>query len=100
MSDSSEYEASVAEVMDSIQSEWDYQDKMWGQNLSGRRPLPQCYPPGFRTVDEWVLYIRQYAEQAAALATKTDDPEQVMHVIRKITTMGFRAMRQHGAPKR
>lgn len=94
------YAASIDDTLGAVQSELDYQDSLWGGNLSGRRPLPADLPKGFRTADEWVLYIRQYAEQAAALATRTDDPQQVMHMLRKITTMGFRAMRQHGAPRR
>lgn len=94
------YASSINGTLAAIQSELDYQDAMWGKNLSGRRPLPDGVPSGFRTADEWALYIRQYAEQAAALATRTDDPAAIMDIFRKITTMGFRAMRQHGAPMR
>lgn len=92
--------ASEAVVMEALATEWEYQDHMWGQNLSGDRPLPEGLPPGFRTLDEWVLYMSGYMADLVKSASHSSSKIEHLNIIRKITTMGFRAMRQHGAPLR
>ncbi len=52
-----------------------------------------------RSIDEWALYILNYATEAAQQTTRGDE-EAALHTIRKITNMGVNAMKQHGAPLR
>lgn len=51
------------------------------------------------TLDEWVSYIRAYADDAASYAAH-DDPEEALEAIRKVTTMGVVCLETHGAPHR
>lgn len=80
----------VYEVLD---GERDYQDEKWG-------PTPS---QGQHSPTEYLVYMKDYLDEAMSDATRGVDPEateQVLHDIRKITAMGVACMEQHGAPAR
>lgn len=76
------------QVLAAFDTEFQYQDIRWGPN---ERP---------HTVDEWALYILDYAEQARRQASRDTDSKPTLDTIRKIGAMCMRAMLQHGAPLR
>lgn len=89
-----------SEVYEAIDSERDYQEKVWGEVLSSAETPDETRPPGYRTLDEWALYIIGYADDLLKIAAHDDDPKVKLDCIRKIATLGVVAMEQHGAPKR
>jgi hypothetical protein len=78
-----------------IDSERDYQDKLWGDSLSGGRP-----GDGERTVDEFALYIVGYTNDLLQKASHTLDTEAKLDIIRKVGGLAVACMEQHGAPHR
>lgn len=81
-----------------IDSERDYQDSRWGDTLSGGRPAVHN-EPGFRTLDEWVLYLDMYVAKAKQAALGAD-PAPILDAVRKVAALGVVCMEQHGAPHR
>lgn len=73
-------------VYNAIDNERDYQEQKWGGG-----PI--------RSLDEFALYIRDYAEEAAHQLTRGDE-EKGLHTIRKVAGLCVAAMEQHGAPPR
>lgn len=82
---------------DAIDGERDYQNSQWGATGSGNQE-----GAGRRSVDEFALYITEYAAQLRQTATRTPDsePAAVLHIVRKIAALAVWCMEQHGAPKR
>lgn len=78
--------AERSEVLRALDSEIRYQDDRWGL-------------PVERTLDEWALYIRDYAEELAHQCTRGEEGS-ALETLRKVAAMGFRAMEQHGALRR
>jgi hypothetical protein len=87
------------EVYTAIDSERDYQDSRYGLKLSGERPASEG-EGGNRTLDEFILYIQNYAHDVGAFASTSSDWEQKLHKIRKVAGLCVAAMEQHGAPHR
>jgi len=83
------------EVYKVIDTERDYQDKKWGNTLSGGRP-----GNGERTVDEFILYISGYSDKTKAFAAEFADTEKKLDMIRKVAGLCVACMEQHGALKR
>ena len=83
------------EVYQAIDTEREYQDRIWGDTLSDDRP-----GDGSRSIDEFALYINGYAHVLMHTASHTGDPMSKLAVIRKITALGVACMEQHGAPRR
>jgi hypothetical protein len=52
-----------------------------------------------RSLDEWLLYIRDYAEEAAHQSTRGDE-EGAVHTLRKVATMAVVALEDNDAPQR
>lgn len=52
-----------------------------------------------RSIDEWCLYIRDYAEEASHQATRGQEWD-ALNTIRKVTTMGVVALQTYGSPHR
>lgn len=75
------------EILTALDGEKAYQRSRW----------PDA--PHTRSIDEWVLYIGVYAQDAAQQTTKGDEVA-VLHTIRKIAALCHNAMEQHGAPRR
>lgn len=86
---------SMAVVLSAIESELEYQGAVWGKTGSSERP-----GEGERTLDEYILYIYGYAHDLMMLGAKTSDPVEKLNFVRKVTTLGFRTMLEHGAPFR
>lgn len=78
-----------------IDGERDYQDKKWGNTLSGNRP-----GNGERSVDEFALYITGYTKDLVDIASHFGDDQQKLDVIRKVAGLCVACMEQHGAPER
>lgn len=82
-------------VYKAIDGERDYQDKKWGNTLSGGRP-----GNGERTVDEFVTYIVGYANDLLVNASHFAKTEDKLHIVRKVAGLCVACMEQHGAPER
>lgn len=81
---------SRGDVYDALESERDYQDdKFSGRDRSAID----------RTLDEFILYIRQYADEACRLTTHGDETE-ALHFVRKVGALCVGCMERHGAPRR
>lgn len=92
--------ATRAEVYKLIDGERDYQDEKWGATLSNNRSPGPDGKPGDRSIDEMVLYIQGYADDATRLASHYANPQETMAAIRKVAALCVKAMEQHGAPPR
>jgi hypothetical protein len=78
-----------------IDSERDYQDSRWGHSASSGAP-----GNGDRTIDEFALYISEYADQLRHVCGTSDDPIKKLDAVRKVAALGVACMEQHGAPYR
>lgn len=83
------------EVYKAIDSEMNYQQAKWGSSASSGNP-----GNGNRTIDEFVLYIRGYAEDLAKIASHELDPTKKLDFVRKVAGLCVATMEQHGAPTR
>ncbi len=77
------------EVYRALDSERDYQD----DKFEGSRSAID------RTLDEFILYICQYADEAAELTTHGNEAE-ALHFVRKVGALCVGCMERHGAPRR
>lgn len=82
-------------IREAIRSELDYADAKWGHLASSGRP-----GDGSRSIDEFILYIRGLSEEAAQLATKSDDGTAKLEILRKVCGLCWSCFRQHGVPLR
>lgn len=73
-----------------IDRERDYQD--WRFTDTGRDAID-------RSLDEFILYLQQYAREAGSLTTHGNEIE-ALHFVRKVTALGVGCMERHGAPWR
>jgi hypothetical protein len=82
------------EILKALDGEEEYQLDRWTdhQAVKGRSPHD-------RTLDEWILYISRYAQQAIE-QTVTGDEEAALHTVRKVASLAFNCMYQYGAPQR
>lgn len=89
-------------VYKAIDSERDYQDANWGRDLSGgRAPLEHHgMPGGWRSLDEFVLYMQGYMADAVHSASHCRNRLETLNSIRKVAALAVACMEQHGAPKR
>ncbi len=84
---STEYQAVTA----ALNSERDYQDRRWGQSLSSNRP-----GAGERSIDEFILYIFGYSEDARQiLERERHTAKELLDVIRKIGGLCVACFEQH-----
>jgi hypothetical protein len=85
--------ATKEEVIAAIDSELAYQDFVW----------PESGPngDGVLSIGERILLIEEYAAKARAAWSTESAPEMgALDIMRKITTIGFRCMAEHGAVNR
>ncbi len=73
-------------VYAAIDTERDYQSKKWGE------------PP--HTIDEFALYIIEYAAKLQRIAGTTNYEPKKLDAVRKVAALGVACMEQHGAPPR
>ena len=83
------------EVYDALDSERAYQDDKFVEADGGGRQRSAID----RSLDEFILYIKQYADEAGALTTHGDEPE-ALHFVRKVGALCVGCMEKHGAPQR
>lgn len=83
------------EVYRALDTERDYQDRRWGDAASSGRP-----GNGDRTIDEFVMYVFGYAQDALKIASHELDPTKKMAALRKVGALCVAAGEQHGMPTR
>ena len=83
------------EVYEILDSERDYQESRWGTTLSSNRP-----GKGERTIDEFILYIKGYADKLSAIGATESDPNVKLDFVRKVGGLCVNCMEQHGGKKR
>ena len=85
------------DAFDAINSERDYQDRLFSNivypHTGVRREATD------RSLDEFILYIKQYADEAGALTTHGDE-EDALNFVRKVAALCVGCMEKHGAPRR
>jgi hypothetical protein len=96
MSDNKEISASIDDVLAALRSELAYQRIAWGDVESSNTKGVG----GYRTLDEYALYIQGYANDLAHIASHESDPKNKLDFVRKVMTLCVSAMLQHGAPLR
>ena len=77
------------EVYRALDSERAYQDDKFGD---GRDATD-------RSLDEFILYIKQYADEAGALTTHENE-EEALNFVRKVGALCVGCMERCGAPQR
>ncbi len=82
------------EIYNRIDGERKYQDEKWGtrRNANGT-------PDEEKPISEWLNYIEYHLSKAKERVYHLDD-EGALNEIRKVTTLGVRAMEIHGCPER
>ncbi len=88
-----------SDVFEALVSERIYQDQRWGETQSSEQPL-DGKPVGFRTLDEFALYVHGYAQDLARIAAHSDSPTEKLDFFRKVGALCVAAMEHHGAPHR
>ena len=88
------------QVYEAIDSEREYQDAKWGGTLSGDRQPTAEQPAGYRTCDEFCMYIVGYSHQLLDNASRFSSTDDKLQIVRKIAGLCVACMEQHGAPKR
>jgi len=81
----------TTEALSAVRKEREYQNRLWGMN---------CHT---HTVSEWLLYMRDYLDEAAKIVSRESSPvcdEKALHIIRKIAAMGVCCMEQNGIFRR
>ena len=81
-----------SEVYNAIDSERDYQDRKFSGDDIRHSAID-------RSLDEFILYIQQYAAEAGALTTHEDE-EEALNFVRKVAGLCVGCMETHGAPRR
>ena len=82
-------------VYELIDSEREYQDKLWNENTTASN--------GKHSVPAWLLYMQDYLTEASHIVSRNSEPhasKKASNIIRKITAMGVSCMEQHGADYR
>lgn len=85
---------SRSEVYAAIDSEREYQDRLWPEHGGASNPNPL-------TIGEFLVLLDDYLQKAKSQWTTERKPEvQTLHIMRKIAGIAVNCMEQHGAPKR
>jgi hypothetical protein len=74
------------EVYKAIDTERDYQERRW----DGHK----------HTITEWMVYMRDYLEEALHHVSRSSNELQALEGVRKATALGVACMEQLGAPER
>ena len=84
------------EIITSIKTERDYQDKVWGDSGIGSKDES-------RQISSYILWMEHYLLEARTLASTSDEinnKEPIMDLIRKVSALGVACGQEHGMPKR
>jgi hypothetical protein len=77
----------TTEALGAVRKEREYQNRLWGMDTHTH------------TVSEWLLYMRDYLDEAAKIVSREASPvcdEKALHIIRKIAAMSVCCMEQNG----
>jgi len=87
------------EVYKVIDTERDYQNKIWSGTKSSRRPsdAPNAME---RSIDEFALYIARYSARIVEVCGTTDYKEQKLELFRKMAALCVACGEAHGMPER
>ena len=83
------------EVYQALDGERDYQAQRWNESTT--------QTGGFHSVTEFLVYMRDYTEEALHYLSRNSDPEATqfaLNSIRKIAALGVNCMEQNGVTKR
>lgn len=86
---------SRAVVYDAIDGEREYQEKRWNPNTT-----ESC---GQHSVTEFLVYMRDYVEEALHHVSRNADPEAnefALNSVRKVAALGVACMEQNGVRRR
>lgn len=83
------------EVAEVVYEERDYQEEMGAKNNWGNGGGASNH-----SVGDFMTMIQAYLEEARDQYIHTVGDQAVLHVVRKITALGFACMERHGAPRR
>lgn len=78
------------EVVSALESEDAYCQSRWKAGTPNGRPYDD------RSLDEWILYMEDYLQEARHQSTRGDEPA-ALHTLRKVVNMGVTCMARHGA---
>lgn len=87
------------DVYAAIDTERQYQDLRWHGTASSKRRSSN-HGATDRTLDEFALYIKGYADDLANIASHTDEPKEKLEFVRKVAGLCVACMEAHGAPIR
>lgn len=83
------------EVYEAIDTEREYQDRVWKDHAGGTES------PNPLSIGEWILCMEEYLAEARVEWTGEPKPEvKTLETIRKVGAIAVHCMEQHGAPKR
>jgi hypothetical protein len=88
--------ATREEVYSVIDTEREYQDWRWQGTASSQR-RSSSHGATDRTLDEFILYIKGYADDLVNIASHSDDPNEKLHFVRKVAGLAVACMEAHGA---
>ena len=83
------------EVYKRIDSERDYQSKVWNETTSTSK--------GEHSIEDFIVYMEDYLCEAKHVLSRTPQPEcnkKASAIMRKVTAMGVSCMEQHGTEYR
>ena len=72
-----------------IDSERDYQEYHWGGSTSDGEP-----GSGSRSLEEFILYINGYAEDALQVASHSDEASKKLEIVRKVAALCVACLEQ------
>ena len=84
-----------SKVYDAIDGEREYQAARWNEKTTETN--------GMHTVDEFVLYMIDYINEARSQLSRNYSPRAqrlALATVRKVAAMGVACMEQNGAPQR
>lgn len=87
------------EVYAAIDTERDYQDRVWAEN----NPVNPTHPTDPRplSIGEDILLMEEYLSRARTKWTGALRPElEALDIVRKVAGIAVRCMEAHGAPRR
>lgn len=91
--------ATRKQAYDAIDSERNYQDKLYSGTFSSKRTKPDGGALE-RSIDEFSHYIQAYSDQFGVVIVQHRPTKEKLDLMRKIAAMAVACMEQHGAPLR
>jgi len=83
------------DAMQAIHDERRYQAERWNEHTTSTA--------GRHSVTEFLVYMRDYVEEALHVVSREADPEaseKALHIVRKVAALGVACMEQNGVRRR